>query len=243
MQHNLKCYAIDDERHAIELLVRHIEKCPGLELIGTAENPLEALKEFQNGLKPDITFLDIDMPQLSGLEVADIIKDKTEIIFTTAFADYAVEGFDKNITDFLLKPISFERFVKCVNKVTNALKLRAHQENLNEQDEFFINPGVKGKMVRLQFSKIFYIEGLKNHIVLHTEDSKHITYLRMKDIEDFVPSTFVRIHKTYIVNTSKISMIDGSKIVLLNNIVLPLGGVYKETFLQEATSRLIRSNR
>ena len=243
MQETWKCFVIDDENHATELLTRYISRCPELELLGSRNNPLEALNEFRNGLKPDITFLDIDMPELSGLEVADIIKDQTAIIFTTAFSDYAVEGFNKDISDFLLKPISFERFIKSVNKVTTSLKRFPVPSQPISSDEFFINPGVKGKLLRLKFSDIYYIEGLKNHIVLHTEQGKYVTYLRMKDIEDAVPIFFTRIHKTYIVNTEKIQLVEGNKITLLNEAVLPLGGVYKDTFLQDVASKLIRSAR
>ncbi len=244
MQETWKCFVIDDEHHAIELLTRYIERCPDLELLGTSNNPLEALNQFRNGMRPDITFLDVDMPELSGLEVADIVKDQTSIIFTTGFADYAVDGFNKDISDFLLKPISFERFLKSVSKVTAALKpVQQAPASRTENDEFFINPGVKGKLLRLKFSSIYYIEGLKNHIVLHTDQGKHITYLRMKDLEDAVPDSFKRIHKTYIVNTEKIAMVEGNKITLINEAVLPLGGVYKDTFLQDVSSKLIRSGR
>src|SRR6185437_2356626 len=119
------CYVIDDEEHAIDTLVGYINKIPGLKLVGTNTNPLEAIEEIRNRQRADIVFLDVDMPELSGLDVADIISPFTSVIFTTAFPNYAVQAFEKNGSDFILKPISFERFTKSVMKVKDMLRSKA----------------------------------------------------------------------------------------------------------------------
>src|SRR6476620_4809192 len=118
------CYIVDDESHAVETLSAYIERVPGLSLIGSATNPLIALEEISGTVHPDITFLDVDMPQLSGIELAGLINDRTKVIFTTAFSDYAVAAFEKNASDYMLKPISFERFLTSVKKVTDNLPPR-----------------------------------------------------------------------------------------------------------------------
>lgn len=236
------CYVIDDESHAIEALVDLINKTPGFELTGSSQNPLEAIEKFRNGMKADITFLDIDMPELSGLDVADLLKDQTAIIFSTAHAGYAVEGFDKNISDFLLKPISYNRFLKAVNKVTAQISNKPQAVTVSS-DTFFINPGTKGKMVGLKFSEIFYIEGCKNFVNLFTKEERQTPYLTMTEVELVLPDSFIRVHKSYIVNIEKIRHFDGSKITLNNEVTVPLGLSYKENFLKLIEPKVLRSGR
>lgn len=233
------CYVIDDESPAIEALVDFIKKTPGLELAGNSQNPLLALENFRNGTKADITFLDIDMPELSGLDVADLLKDQTAIIFTTAHSGYAVEGFDKNISDFLLKPISYQRFLKAVNKVTSG-----KAPDVQASDTFFINPGSKGKMVALKFSEIYYIEGSKNYVHFYTKNDRHTPYLTMREVEQAIPDNlFARVHKSYIVNIDKIKAISGSNVMLNNDVEVPLGVAFKESFLKQLDPKFLRSSR
>src|ERR1700733_812554 len=171
------CYIIDDEEHAIDTLVGYIDRYPGLNLVGSNINPVKAIDAIINsGNDIDIVFLDVDMPELSGLDVADIISPHSLIIFTTAFPNYAVQAFEKNGSDFLLKPISFERFTKSVTKVQNLIRSKKTAE-YHPDEHFFINPGIKGRIIQLSYSEIIYIEGLKNYVVLYTTDNKHITYL------------------------------------------------------------------
>jgi DNA-binding LytR/AlgR family response regulator len=238
------CYVIDDESHAIDTLSGYINKSPGLNLIGSNVNPLIAIEEIAGMAQVDIVFLDVDMPELSGLDVADILSPRSAIIFTTAYPNYALQAFEKNGSDFILKPISFERFTKSVIKVQNLLKSKRPIEVPAESEHFFINPGVKGKMIQLSYADILYIEGLKNYVVIYTADSKHITYLSLREIEVAIPaSKFIRIHKSYIVNVDKIKSIDGNIILLSNTIELPIGISFKDSFLNMINTKTLRSGR
>jgi len=238
------CYVIDDEFHAIDTLIGYINKFPGLSLVGSNVNPLIAIDEISNMPQVDIVFLDVDMPELSGLDVADIISSRSAVIFTTAYPNYAVQAFEKNGSDFILKPISFERFTKSVTKVQNLLKPKKLAENQVANEHFFINPGVKGRMIQLSYSDILYVEGLKNYVVIYTIDNKYITYLSLKEIENAIPQTkFIRIHKSYIVNIDKIKSIDGNIVLLSNSIELPIGISFKDSFLNIVNTKTLRSGR
>ncbi len=236
------CYIIDDELHAIEILKGYIERTPELQLIGTAQNPLIGFNEVLAG-NIDITFLDVDMPELSGLEVADLINKHTAIVFTTAFASYAVEVFEKNVSDFLLKPISFEKFIKAVNRVKNKLQAK-EAPKAEAPDHIYINPGIKGKMTRINLKDITYIEGLQNYILIYTEDNKYLTYLTMKEIEAGIGDKyFKRIHKSYIVNLDKIASIERGKVIIKPKIELNIGLMYKDAFFEQIRLKTISSAR
>jgi two-component system LytT family response regulator len=238
------CYIIDDEDHAIDTLTRYINRFPGLNLVGSCNNPLQAINEITNGAPIDIVFLDVDMPELSGMEVADIISPITSVIFTTAYPNYAVQAFEKNGADFMLKPISFERFTKSVTKVQGIIKQKKISEQPPEDEHFFINPGVKGRMIQLSYSDIVYIEGLKNYVVLYTDEGKFITYLSMREIEKSIPLTrFVRIHKSYIINIDKVKSIDGNNVILSQTLELPVGISFKDSFINIVNSKMLRSSR
>jgi DNA-binding LytR/AlgR family response regulator len=238
------CYLIDDEEHAIDTLVGYINRFPSLNLVGTSINPLEAIDEITNTKPVDIVFLDVDMPELSGLDVADIISPYTSVIFTTAFPNYAVQAFEKNGSDFILKPISFERFTKSVTKVQNLIRSKKLSDQHSENEHFFINPGVKGRMIQLSYSDILYIEGLKNYVVIYTPDNKYITYLSMREIEKSIPlSRFIRIHKSYIVNIDRIKSIDGNIVILSQTVELPVGISFKDSFINMINAKSLRSGR
>ena len=152
-------------------------------------------------------------------------------IFTTAFPNYAVQAFEKNGADFLLKPISFERFTKSVTKVQNLIKSQKATEHPVEEEYFFINPGTKGKVVQLKYSDIQYIEGLKNYVMIYTADNKYITYLSIQEIEKSIPpAKFTRIHKSFIVNLDKIKYIDSNQVFIGQNLQLPIGRLFKDHF-------------
>lgn len=237
-----KCFIIDDESHAIETLKKYANDSGQLEVIGTSQNPLEAVKYINTHKDIDITFLDIDMPEISGLDVADLIYDNTAIIFTTGHAGYAVQGFEKNISDFLLKPISFERFLKSLNKIIKRLDQKEPEEPKNDS-YFFVNPGIKGKMLKINFHDVEFIEGLNNYIVIHTPQNNHIIYLTMKEIEAGLPTEiFIRIHKSYIVNINKVTLMEGNKI-MIDKVVLPIGSSFKDKMLKKINSNIIKTTR
>ncbi|MCX2477890.1 LytTR family DNA-binding domain-containing protein [Pedobacter sp. MC2016-15] len=237
-----KCFIIDDESHAIETLKKYAKDSGQLEIIGTSQNPLEAVKFINEHKEIDITFLDIDMPEMSGLDVADLIYQNTAIIFTTGHAGYAVEGFEKNISDFMLKPISFSRFMKSLTKVITQLEKKM-QEEVKNDTYFFVNPGIKGKMLKINFNDVEFIEGLNNYIVIHTPPNNHIVYLTMKEMEaGLPPEIFIRVHKSYIVNINKVTLMEGNKI-MINKMVFPIGSSYKDKLLKKINNNIIKTHR
>lgn len=237
----LTCYVVDDETHAIEILVSYIEKTPGLKLIGSTTNPLEALDRINKSFSPDITFLDIDMPQLSGIDLAGLISDRTAVIFTTAFPDHALVAFEKNVADYLLKPISFERFLASVKKVSSFLEPRLQKQ---DRDHIYIKSNIKGKVKRINFSDILYIESLKNYLIIHTTTEDPITYLSMKELENVLPADkFFRVHKSYMINTERIKTVNGATLQLEKDINVPLGLKYKEALQAFVNEKLVSSAR
>jgi len=234
-----KCYIIDDESHAIDTLVKYAKDSGMLEVVGTSQRPMEAVNYINEHRDIDITFLDIDMPDISGLDVADLIYNNTAIIFTTGHDSYAVEGFNKNISDFLLKPISFVRFVKSLNKVIESLK----KSNTKSDKYFFVNPGTKGKVLKINFDDVEYIEGLNNYIVIHTPTDKHVIYLTMKEMEAGLPADiFIRVHKSHIVNINKVTQIEGNKVIIDKKIV-PVGSSFKDILAQKINTHIIKTHR
>jgi len=237
-----QCFIIDDESYAIETLKKYAIDSGQLEIIGTSQNPIEAIKFINDYKKIDITFLDIDMPEMSGLDVADNIYKNTAIIFTTGHAGYAVNGFEKNISDFLLKPISFERFMKSLTKVIAELE-KKEMEPPKHENYFFVNPGMKGKMLKINYDDVNYIEGLNNYVIIHTPTVSHTIYLTMKEMEAGLrPDIFMRIHKSYIINIDKVTMMEGNTITI-DNQPLPVGSSYREKLIKKINSYTIKTQR
>ncbi len=239
----LTCYVIDDEPHAIKSLVSYIERTPLLRLTGTSENPMEALSKFQEeNAYPDITFLDIEMPQISGLELSTLLKDKTAIVFTTAHPDFAITAFEMDVSDYLLKPISFERFLKCVNKINSRLSERV--KNASGDDFFYIQTETKGKLIKINYHDIIYIQSQQNYLSVVTSDKKHLTYLTLIEMEKKLPSSFIRISKSFIINTDKISHVQGDELFLENDrTAITIGPSYKQSFAEFMKEHLIKTKR
>lgn len=241
----LSCYIIDDELHAIKSLSAYISKTPLLHLMGYSENPFEALSHFQEiHTYPDITFLDIDMPEISGIEVSSILKGKTAIAFTTADPNFAIKAFELDISDYLLKPFSYERFVKCVYKIDDVINQRKNKKADLTEDYFYIQVEGKGKLIKVYFKDIFFIESQKNYLSIVTQEKKHLTYLTLKEIEEKLPASFLRISKSYIVNTNKISHVEGNEIYLVDNKEsFIIGSSYKDAFTQYMKEHLMKTKR
>jgi DNA-binding LytR/AlgR family response regulator len=229
----LSCYVVDDEKGAIDLLATFIEKTPFLTLAGSTTNPIEAIQRMQNQ-KIDLVFLDIQMPYITGLELAGMIQGRSKIILTTAYRDYALDGFDNNVLDYLLKPIAFERFLKAAQKALSATAFTAPQWQPEEKDDdfIFVKTETKGKMIKVNFEEIVYVEGLKNYVSIFTKNDRIITLLNIKDLEERLPlKRFLRVHKSYIVSLDKIKAVDGNQILLADmKAYVPLGETYRSTF-------------
>lgn len=209
----LRCIIIDDEPLARKGLKEYIADTDFLLLAGEFDNPLKATELIGRG-EAQLLFLDIQMPKITGLEFFKTLQHAPPVIFTTAYPQYALEGFEVNALDYLVKPISFERFFKAVLKAKEYYEVR--EKNLAEAqtvptDYFFIK--ADNKLIKLKYEDVLYAEALQNYVVIHTKDKKYITYLTFKSVEDYLPADrFIRTHKSYIVAAAKIESIEGNDI-------------------------------
>lgn len=233
----IKAIIVDDEPLALEVLETYIQQLPNMTLVAKCENAFQANEALKNG-GVDLMFLDIQMPQLSGIDFLKTLSNPPAVIFTTAYPDYAVEGFELNAVDYLLKPISLERFLKAVNKVSEKLNAKKsdHEDVApDEQEDYFFVKADK-KFVKVHFDDILYIEGLKDYVIIRHETGRIITLQTMKSLEDRLPDTkFRRIHRSYIVNIRKMNAIVGNMVELTEGgklKQLPIGKNYKDELLE-----------
>lgn len=227
----LTTIAIDDEPLALQLVAGYIEKTPGLKLAGCFDNPLDAI-EFINRQPVDLIFVDIQMPDLSGLEFTRSLIKGPRVIFTTAFEKYALEGFRLDVIDYLLKPFSYEEFLKAVQKAVRIIKLeRQAPEKVEASNEYlFIKSDYKIR--RVNFNDILYIEGLKDYVKIFTVDSHRPVHslITLKVLEAKLPETgFMRVHRSFIVNLSRIDTVERSRIVF-GKTYIPVSDQYKKKF-------------
>ena len=228
----LKCIAVDDEPLALELLEDNISMVPYLQLEATCSNAIEAMKILQTK-KIDLIFLDIQMPGLTGLQFIQSLPTKPMIILVTAYEKFALEGFNLDVVDYLVKPVSLERFVKACNKAweLHQLKKTTAQPSTSAADYFFVN--VDYSLLKITFSDIIWIEGLKDYIRIHLKNSNKpiITRMSMKSLEDELPSQkFIRIHKSYFVSIEHITAIRKTSL-FIGTMELPIGENYKDAVL------------
>ena len=241
----ITCIVVDDEQHAIDILQEYIRKTPFLNLIYSTSNPLEALSFIQK--EPvDLIFLDIHMPDLTGIQFLKVVGNRCKCILTTAYSEYALEGYEYSVIDYLLKPFSFERFLSASQKVLNAFPMPSpNPPPTNSRTDFvLVKTGVKGKMIKISLEDILFIEGLKNYVSIVTPQEKIIAYLNIKDLEKELPSNdFLRIHKSYIVSLNKIQAIDGNQVILPGtrekSTAVPIGGTYKNSFLFHLKTKIL----
>ena len=234
----MNCIAVDDELLALKKIQRFTEKIDYLNLLGTFDNALSTFT-FLRENKVDLIFLDIQMDEFTGIQLLETLKDPPYVILTTAYDEYALKAYELDVIDYLLKPIPFERFVKAVEKVyARFLKDQNHQlqplasnnqETQNDQAEFtFIKSG--NKTVKVYFNKILYIEGQRDYLQIHTEDSKIMTLLNFKKIQELLdPQHFIRVHKSYVISIDKIDYIENNAIRIKDKLI-PVSNTYKVAF-------------
>ena len=227
----LNCIIIDDEPLAADLLVSYAKKTLFLNLIGVFNSAVEGVKAIREN-RVDLIFLDIQMPELSGLEFAKILPKETKIIFTTAFSQYAIDGYKANAIDYLMKPISYDDFLDASNRALDWFQTTHQAENASTDRFIFVKS--EYKLVKIMFDDILYIEGVKDYVKIYlNNDHKPImTLMNMKKIEESLPKPeFMRIHRSYIVHMKKIDGIDRFRVVI-GDAVLPISDSYK-TILQD----------
>ena len=232
----IKCAIVDDEPLAVNLLASYVEKIPFLELCGKYNNATDALHGI--GEQPvDLLFLDIQMPELNGLELSKMVPENTRIVFTTAFDQYAIDGFRVNALDYLLKPISYADFLEACNRAMQWFQLTQQQEQQPaaakaEEEPTSIFVKSEYKLLQINLDDIRYIEGLKDYVKIYTEQSPHpiLSLMNMKAIEQMLPvSRFIRVHRSFIVQKSKIREIERNRIVF-GDVYIPIGDSYKQAF-------------
>jgi DNA-binding LytR/AlgR family response regulator len=243
MSEALKVLIVDDEYHARKLLSEYVSKLPFLELAGTASNVFEAMTVLQEK-RIDILLLDIQMPEITGLEFARNLKNPPSVIFTTAYSEYAVESYELDVTDYLLKPVAFPRFLQAINKVTEKKGNRMtdnqgtgptpinqtfQQQEKAEEDSLVLKSGYK--LYKINYSDLLYVEGQREYVTFHTTKQRITTLFSLKELEEKLPSDqFIRIHKSYIVSIKHIEFIETNMLKIADT-KLPIGGSYKENLL------------
>lgn len=229
----MNCLIVDDELLAQDVLEHYVSKIDSLTLIGKCRNAIEAFAAL-NRSDIDLIFLDIKMPEINGLDFIKALKNPPRIILTTAFSEYALDGYDLDVVDYLLKPVSFERFLKAVNKVQQSMA-EPSSERINAipaDDGFFVKSD--RKLIKINPSDILYIESQKNYLVIYTLHQKVMTYSTLNNMETELKNYnhLIRVHKSFIVNKNFITQLDNNIVLLQNSASIPLGASYRELFLE-----------
>ena len=237
----IRCLIVDDEPHAIDIIVHYIKQTNYLELVSSTTNPVEALQTVVTQ-KIDLVFLDIQMPELSGIDFIKAINGKANVILTTAYSEFAIEGFDLDVVDYLLKPIRFPRFLNAVQKAVKAIAEKTEDtETKTEDDYIFVKTESKGKLLKINLGDIEYIEGMKNYVAIYRGGQKTLVYTNLKDLVNHLPARqFVRVHKSFIIPINRITGIEGNRIVLKNvTAEILIGESYKDDLMELIKHRMI----
>jgi DNA-binding LytR/AlgR family response regulator len=235
----LRCIAVDDEAYATRLLASYIQKIPTLTLAGTTTDPLEALQWVQEG-RADLVFLDIQMPELTGLQFLKVCGSRVKVILTTAYPDYALQGYEHDVVDYLLKPIAFDRFLRAVQKAQALLPAAPPAAPPPPPvgpppaapDYLFVKGDSKNKYLKLRYADILYVEGLKNYVSIVVPGQRIITYLTLRELESQLPRPpFVRVHKSFIISLDHLRMVEGNAL-LVGNESITVGETYRDEFFK-----------
>ena len=228
----LRCAIVDDEPLAVELLASYVNKIPFMQLAGKYYSATEAMKDIAGG-SVDVIFLDIQMPEINGLELSKMVPETTRIVFTTAFDQYALDGFRSNALDYLLKPISYVDFLAACNKALQWFSLVRHQGDAEKSEEtksIFVKS--EYKLIQIRLDSINYVEGLKDYVKIYTNESTKpvVSLMNMKAMEEMLPSSrFIRVHRSFIVQKSKIREIERNRIIF-GDVYIPIGDSYRQAF-------------
>lgn len=230
----LNCLIVDDEPLAVALMENHIRQVPFLALAGKCFNAMEAIAFLEKN-EVDLIFLDIEMPYLTGMQLKSFLPEKQKVIFTTAYSEFAIESYEKNAFDYLLKPITFERFLKSVKRLQSIEPVKPSIPNPAEA-HIFVKSG--REIIKLEYDDILYIEGLKDYVSLVTDSEKVITYKLMRELEETLPANFARVHLSYIINCNKIKKISDNQVIIQERSI-PISEKYRDSFLQKVSDRML----
>lgn len=226
----INCIILDDEPMAVALLSKYVDKIQNLNLVKATTNPFEVL-EFTNSNSVDVIFIDIQMPELTGIQLMEMLGNKTKFVITSAYSEYALQGYEHNVIDYLLKPVSFDRFYKAVVKVQEVFKEQTFTNLITaeEKSDDFLFVKTDGKLIKINLNDLQFVEGLKDYLYLHLKNEKLIVLDTLKDFELKLPNNFMRVHKSYIVRLDQIESIERNRIFIQNKII-PVGDTYKTKF-------------
>ena len=235
MNTKIRCIVVDDEPLAVEMLAGYVRRTPSLDLLSTFTDPVLALSAI-NSTKPDLVFMDIQMPDINGLELSKLLPSETRIIFTTAFKEYAFESYEVGTIDYLLKPVKYQKFLEAVAKAETWFAMRSaafssEEPAGGEKERKYAFIKVDGEFRNIEFDDILYIAGMKDYVTLHllSADQPLVTHITMKAIEDLLPSEkFMRVHRSYIVALDKITAIDSYGDVLIGKVSVPVSDSYRK---------------
>jgi two-component system, LytTR family, response regulator len=226
----IRCIILDDEPLAVRLLKDYVSKTPGLELVEAGADAFKSLELIQAG-KVDLILLDIQMPELTGVQIMKILGKKCKVILTTAYEEYALQGFEHDVVDYLLKPISLERFMIAIDKVRERIQLPETVSVSNAPDYIFVKS--EYKIHKIGLKDILFLEGLRDYVAVHTAENKIMTLQSMHSFEELLPSAqFARVHKSYIIRLDQIGHIERGKIAMGKHSI-PIGEKYREGFLRQ----------
>lgn len=237
----IRCITVDDEPLALRQMESYIEKTPFLQLLKGFESALEA-NDFVRNNDVDLIYLDINMPDINGMDFVKLLDSPPKIIFTTAYSEYALEGFKLDAADYLLKPIAYSEFLKSANKVISRYFNKVDtSENLNTSPDYLF---VKSeyRILKIEFRKIIYIEGMREYVRIFSEDQKPVmSLLSMKKVQSVLPEKdFMRVHRSYIVNLNKVTMVERSRIIFNQDTYIPVSEQYKSDFQEFLDSRFLK---
>jgi DNA-binding LytR/AlgR family response regulator len=240
----INCLIVDDEQHAIDIIEHYVKQTPFLKLVGSTTNPIEALQLVES-LDADLVFLDIQMPELSGLDFIKAINGKAKVILTTAYSEFALEGYELDVVDYLLKPVRLPRFLAAVQKVVKLMEAthEAGGSAANEAGDYiFVKTESKGKLLKINLEDIQYIEGMKNYVAIFRGGQKTMVYATMKEIEERLPQKqFIRVHKSFIIPVAHITGIEGNLVRLEDvSVDIMIGDNYKTELMDLIRDKMIR---
>lgn len=238
----INCIIVDDEQHAIDILVHYVKQTSYLNLMATTTNPIEALQMVATQ-NIDLVFLDIQMPELSGIDFIKAIHGKTKVILTTAYSEFALEGYDLDVVDYLLKPVRLPRFLTAVQKAIKLINENEVAQIPKENDDYiFVKTELKGKLLKINLDEIDFIEGMKNYVAIYCGVQKTLVYTSMKDMEERLSQkSFIRVHKSFIIPIAKITGIEGNLVRLKNvKAEILIGENYKPGLMEIIKGKMIQ---
>ena len=237
----IRCLVVDDEQHAIDIIEHYISQTSYLELVSSTTNPVEALQTVITQ-HIDLVFLDVQMPELSGIDFVKAINGKAKVILTTAYSEFAIEGFELDVVDYLLKPIRFARFLTAVQKaVKDVTEKTPDTDTSSDEDYIFVKTESKGKLLKINLADIEYIEGMKNYVAIYRGGQKTLVYTNLKDLVNHLPARqFIRVHKSFIIPINRITGIEGNQILLKNvTAEILIGENYKADLMEIIKNKMI----